>query len=434
MNNYISNIVSRNKSGEPVGIFSVCSANRFVIEASMIYAKKRNKFLLIEATSNQVDQFGGYTGMTPKDFRKNIEFIAKSVGYPVENVILGGDHLGPNVWQNEDSNSAMEKAKDQIREYTAAGFTKLHLDTSMRCADDTGNPGEMLDPGIITERAAILCKEAESAASNSGFAKSVYIIGTDVPIPGGAIETLEDLRITTDNEVETTISLTKEAFQKLELDNAWERVVAIVVQPGVEFSDSTIFEYNHNNAEKLVAKIEEYPNLVYEAHSTDFQTKNALKQMVKDHFSILKVGPGLTFALREVVFALAQIENELLSNKKGIELSNFREIIDRQMTENPRYWKKHYSGNEHDLSFARKYSFSDRIRYYWSNEEVEDSLKILLRNLLENPVPLNLLSQYLPVQYEAVKEGEIDRKPGSIVHHKIMNVLDLYNYATNGGD
>ena len=434
MSDYILNTVKHNKLGKAVGIFSVCSANKYVLEASMLHAKQNDSHLLIEATSNQVDQFGGYTGMTPSDFKDNIKRIANSVDYPFDNIVLGGDHLGPNVWQNEKSDSAMNKAKVQIREYVKAGFKKIHLDTSMKCKDDSVDSDNMLDPKIVTERAAILCKVAEETSTGieNQYGKPVYVIGTDVPIPGGSRDDLSDIRITPTNEIEETITSTKDFFFKYGLDDAWSRTVAIVVQPGVEFSDSAIAKYEPEKAVDLVAKINEYENIVYEAHSTDFQTETALRKLVEDHFGILKVGPWLTFAFREAVFALAEIEKVMSSFNKKIIPSNIREIIISVMDKNPKYWNKHYKGNKQQIAFAQKYSFSDRIRYYWSYQEVDDALNLLIQNLTENIIPLNLLCQYMPVESEAVMEGRIDNKPRNLIHHKIMSVLDKYYCAVKG--
>jgi D-tagatose-1,6-bisphosphate aldolase subunit GatZ/KbaZ len=435
MSEILLNIVKSHKSGKPTGIYSICSANPYVLEASMLHAKRYNSYLLIEATSNQVDQYGGYTGMTPKDFRNAVKKIADSVAYPFDYIVLGGDHLGPNVWRNENSASAMEKAIIQIKEYVKAGFTKIHLDTSMNCADDAVNENKMLDPHIATERAAILCKAAEEASAESDIStdKPVYIIGTDVPIPGGAFHDLDNIRITPVNEVEETINLTKKYFDKYNLEDAWKRTVAVVVQPGVEFSDTCIAKYDSSKSAGLTAKIKEYDNIVYEAHSTDYQTKFALKKLVEDHFAILKVGPWLTFALREAIFALAMIEEEL-SAIYNFNPSNIRESLITVMNNNPAYWKKYYSGNKREIEFAQKYSFSDRIRYYWTYKEVNNALQVLVENLSEITIPLNLLSQYMPLEAEAVMEERIENKPKDLIYYRIMSVLDKYYYAVKGED
>jgi D-tagatose-1,6-bisphosphate aldolase subunit GatZ/KbaZ len=432
--NKILQIINVHKAGKPIGITSVCSANHYVIKASILNAKKNNQNLLIESTSNQVDQFGGYTGLTPAQFTQSVLELATSLNFPEDNIILGGDHLGPNRWQNEVSASAMHKAQDQISAYVSAGFTKIHLDASMKCADD-GDQQIQLDPSVIAERSALLCKASEDAISNSrnDTELPVYIVGTDVPPPGGAKEQQNIIHITSAQEVEETISLTKKAFKKFNLDEAWDRVIGVVVQPGVEFGDTEVFDYNRNQTKELVRLIENYPTIVYEAHSTDYQKKELLRQMVEDHFAFLKVGPWLTYAFREAVFALALIEADLLSHRKGIILSNLFEVVEQRMIEHPEYWKKYYSSSEEDNKLKRKYSYSDRIRYYWTDKKVDDSVQRLIYNLTENKIPLTLISQYLPEEYYAIREGIISENPEEIILNKISSVLEIYNYATSGG-
>jgi len=418
----------KNLRFEEKGISSICSANEYVLKASIKKAKKDESVLLIESTSNQVDQFGGYTGMTPDDFVHYVRNLAKSEDFPVDRLILGGDHLGPNAWQKEPAESAMEKACELIHQYVQAGYTKIHLDTSMRCKGDPGNPEEPLDVAIIAERAAHLCNIAENAGSGSH--KPLYVIGTDVPIPGGAQEHLTEIRITPIVEVEETIEISKKAFYERGLEDAWERVVAVVVQPGVEFGDTTVIGYDRKKAASLSKTIEKYENFSYEAHSTDYQTKNALRQMVEDHFRILKVGPWLTFAMRETFFALDRIEYELYAENKDVKLSGLVDSIEREMLENPRYWSAHYHGDQTQLKFARKYSYSDRIRYYWPNSVIQKSLHRLIENLTKEEIPLTILSQYLPLQYEAIREGKLQNHISDLIDFGITQVLDIYSYAT----
>ncbi len=430
--NKILSVVKEHKKGRSIGIPSICSANDYVIKAALRFAAEKNTSVLIESTSNQVDQFGGYTGLTPEDFKSNVYQLAREVNFPSENIILGGDHLGPNVWQSEDSESALKKAEDQITAYLKAGYTKIHLDTSMKCADD-GNFDEPLETEKVAERAARLCKVAEKTfQENSNGEQPVYIIGSDVPPPGGAKLGHNQIKITTPEEVQKTIDLTKEKFEKEGLQDAWQRVIAVVVQPGVEFSDEEVFEYKHDKAENLINKIREFDNIVYEAHSTDYQLKTDLKQMVKDHFVILKVGPWLTYAMREAIFILAIIEEELLAKKKEFIISNLIQILDAAMIDSPKYWQKYFKGSESDIYLARKYSYSDRIRYYWTNENVKRSLQVLIENLKKIRIPNTLLSNYLPEEYEAIRLGKITNDPEEFIYRRIRKVLKIYHYATNG--
>ncbi|RIK28537.1 MAG: tagatose-bisphosphate aldolase [Anaerolineae bacterium] len=400
----LDEIVTAQKRGEARGITSVCSAHPFVLKTvlrSNDFSRDRittevvTTRVLIEATCNQVNQFGGYTGMKPADFVAFVRGIAEEVNFPFEKIILGGDHLGPNVWQNESADSAMQKSEAMIRQYVEAGFTKIHLDCSMKLADD---PAGALDVEVIAERAARLAKAAEAtltltpSPSPKGRGELLrYIIGTEVPVPGGATEHEEGVSVTKVEDVRQTIEVTREAFLKAGLESAWERVVGVVVQPGVEFGDDFVLPYQPEAARELSKFIESQP-MVFEAHSTDYQTRNALANLVRDHFAILKVGPALTFAFREAVFALALIENELFAKE---ERSNMIQSLDDVMLKHPEHWKKYYRGNEMEQAFKRKYSLSDRIRYYWTYAEVQSAFERLMKNLGEAVLPYSLSSQFL---------------------------------------
>jgi D-tagatose-1,6-bisphosphate aldolase subunit GatZ/KbaZ len=432
MKHPVTSIIHEHKGTPAKGIYSVCSANRYVLQAAMKQARDDHSLLLVEATSNQVDQFGGYTGMRPMDFRNYVTAIATENDLPQSSLILGGDHLGPNVWQSQPAAIAMNNALDQIQAYIAAGFTKIHLDASMPLGDDKFDEHSPLNSQLVAQRSAELCQASENTYNKLQGAKfkPIYVIGTDVPIPGGAKESLENIRITPVREVEEIIALTKEAFKKRGLEDAWQRVVALVVQPGVEFSDDDISEYDSIKAQQLSAFIEGNPQMVYEAHSTDYQTSGALKNMVEDHLAILKVGPWLTYAFREAVFSLATIEKEISNLQKSLTPSYIIKILEQVMVDNPKYWNNHYLGSEQQKAFARKYSYSDRIRYYWPQKSVQYALDRLLDNLQSNHIPLSLLSQYMPSQYRALRSGRINNNPLDLIHDKIREVLKTYSLAT----
>jgi D-tagatose-1,6-bisphosphate aldolase subunit GatZ/KbaZ len=408
------------KGGSGAGICSVCSSHPLVIEAALREAARRGEYALIEATSNQVNQFGGYTGMTPVDFRGYVAQIAARASLPVDRLLLGGDHLGPNCWRAESAAVALERSERMVSDYVAAGFRKIHLDCSMSCADDPA----VLSDEIIAARAARLCRASEGAWRANGGEAPVYVIGTEVPTPGGAAEDLEILAVTTPAAVDVTLAAHRSAFLAAGLTEAWPRVVALVVQPGVEFDHHKVIDYDPAKARELSARIEREPGLVYEAHSTDYQTGGALAALVRDHFAILKVGPGVTFALREALWALVDIEREL-----GIApAESLREVVLGAMKRDPRYWKSYYTdaaAQEFDL----QYSLSDRVRYYWNAPEVRAGLEALLQNLRQRGVPLTLLSQYLPVQYAAVREGRLLNDPRELALDGVAHVLRDYAAA-----
>lgn len=416
-------LLRENRAGRRRGIYSVCSANRLVIEAAFIQAASDQSPLLIEATSNQVNQEGGYTGMTPAQFRDYVSEIASSLQFPSEQLILGGDHLGPNPWRKQPAEVAMVKACDMIAAYAKAGFGKLHLDASMPCADDR----LPLTTETIAERAARLCAAAEAAGINHEF-KPVYVIGSEVPAPGGAVEELDQIEVTTTESVGGTLSVHQNAFRERELSSAWDRVVGIVVQPGVEFGDETVIDFIPDKASDLAGFIAQQAHMVYEAHSTDYQTAKSLDALVEKHFGILKVGPELTYVMREAVFGLARIEEELISESRR---SFIRQVLERAMMEHADEWKPYYHGNEVELRIARAYSYSDRIRYYWPNAEVSLALARLIDNLRLEPAPLPLISQYLPRQAEAIRSGSLQNEPRAIIHHRIRESFSRYAGACN---
>lgn len=412
-------LLRAHKAGSGVGICSVCSSHPLVIEAAMREAAHHGRHVLIEATSNQVNQFGGYTGMKPVDFRAYVAGIAAQVSLPMVRVLLGGDHLGPNAWRGDPSALALQHSERLVAEYVAAGFRKIHLDCSMSCADDPA----VLSDAVVAARAVRLCEASERAWRASGGEPPVYVVGTEVPTPGGAAEDLEALAVTEPGAVSATIEAHRKAFVAAGLSDAWSRVVALVVQPGVEFDHHKVIDYVPSKAAELSRRIEREPALVYEAHSTDYQTPAALAALVRDHFAILKVGPGVTFALRESLWALADIEREM-----GVAPPEpLKQVILGAMHADPRHWRPYYT-EPASQAFDLQYSLSDRIRYYWNVPRVQSACQALIANLGQ-AIPLTLLSQFLPLQYAAVRAGALANDARELLLDGVAQVLRHYDAA-----
>lgn len=426
----MDNILLKLNNKTPQGVYSVCTANRAVIKASFEYARKLDSIMIVEATANQVNQFGGYTGMTAKDYRNFIFEIADEVGLNHQQIILGGDHLGPLTWTHLDEAKAMENAKKLVYDYALEGFTKIHLDTSMKLASDEKDL--RLSNETIATRSALLAIEAHNGYQEriKAFPDSVYpvfIIGSEVPIPGGAQEAEESLEVTSSQDFIETYNTFKEVYQRHDIMTVFANVIAIVVQPGVEFGDAELFHYNRNNAKELTNTLKDtFETLNFEGHSTDYQKPQGLREMVEDGITILKVGPALTFAYREALFALSHIENILIDTP-----SRFVEVLEDVMLESPANWKNHYHGTDKELLIKRKFSYSDRARYYLPNVKVNSAINTLLENLSTIDIPETLLSQYLPVQYRLVKEGMINNDPESLITSYIQGYLDDYEFATH---
>jgi D-tagatose-1,6-bisphosphate aldolase subunit GatZ/KbaZ len=422
MRSLLDDVVQRQKAGRPQGITSVCSAHPLVIEAAVRQALDSGDTLLVEATSNQVDQYGGYTGMRPADFRDLVHGIAADSGLQLDRVILGGDHLGPNRWRSLPPDEAMERASDLVAAYAAAGFTKIHLDCSFSCA---GDPTPLTDD-LVAERAARLIRAAEDAAGPRAAERIRYVIGTEVPTPGGAHEELGALLPTAAAAARTTLERHRKAFASNGIEDVWPRVMALVVQPAVEFDHLRVVEYRRELTAELRAVLDDEPGMVFEAHSTDYQTVEALTALVEDHWAVLKVGPGLTFALREAMFALAAIEQELVPADA---CSRLPEVVERRMLAEPAMWEGYYPGSPAEQRLARRYSYSDRLRYYWPDPEIARAQALLLDNLAAVDIPLPLLSAHLPVQYARVRRGELAPRPRDLAVDRVRDVLRDYSRA-----
>ena len=418
-------LVSERLTDGRAGVTSVCTAHPIVIEAAMSLALRSGKRVLIESTCNQVNQEGGYTGMTPADFRRFVDGIAARVGLDPSRVILGGDHLGPNPWKHLAADQAMQRAKAMIEGYARAGFVKLHLDTSIGCA---GEPAALVDE-VTAERAAALAKIAEAAVGNG--TPPIYIIGTEVPVPGGAQHALDSLEVTRPEAALRTVKVHEKAFRDAGLETAFARAIGAVVQPGVEFASTEVIRYKPEKAVHLANALASLPGFVFEAHSTDYQPAASLDALVRDGFAILKVGPWLTFALREALYGLDCIARVLDPGSTGNDLPAAMEAL---MLKEPGNWRKYYQGDADELRLQRHFSFSDRIRYYWPHPEAQAAVDRLFAKLGDKLIPEPLVSQYLGGLYPEVVDGSLSARPRELVVGAVLQVLRRYDQACGHSD
>jgi len=431
MNHPIKEMILQRMNGISIGMYSVCSANEFVIQAAMMKATERQGHVLVEATANQVNQFGGYTGMEPTDFYDFVTSIAQKNHFPIQNIVLGGDHLGPLVWKNKPADEAMQLAEKLVEAYVLAGFSKIHLDTSMKLGGDSDDFYQNTE--LIAKRGAMLCQASERAfvqyrIGHPEALEPVYVIGSEVPVPGGAVEET-GIHVTTVSDFEKTLEAYHRVFHIQGLDQAWNRVVAVVVQPGVEFGDETVHEYHPEQAQALKNALAGHPGIIFEGHSTDYQTPFLLREMVKDGIAILKVGPALTYSLREALFLLEEIERNVMVLHLEQPLSRLSDVLEEEMLKQPEYWEKYYHGTPEKQRFSRKFSFSDRIRYYIPFPNVIQATNTLMTNLKKHTPSYTLLSQFLPIQYRKIRAHNLVNDPVALLLDYIEMTLEDYEYA-----
>jgi D-tagatose-bisphosphate aldolase class II non-catalytic subunit len=420
MKNPVAMLAARRRMGEQIGVTSVCSSHPIVIEAALRHGIKTNEHVLIEATCNQVNHEGGYTGMTPRAFVDHVETIAGKVGFDRDRLVLGGDHLGPNPWRKLPAEAALAKSDAMIAAFVEAGFSKIHLDPSMGCA---GEP-EALDDETTAARAARLAVVAETAARAKGASDLLYVIGTEVPPPGGARHALDHIEPTSPERARSTLEIFRKTFATQGLSAAFERVIALVVQPGVEFGHETVIPYDAARAQPL-ARVLDQEKIVFEAHSTDYQPTDRLSDLVRDGFCILKVGPALTFALREALYGLDLIASEMDATYPTRALAS---AMEKLMLEEPGWWRPYYPGTDETQRIWRHYSYSDRIRYYWPRREAETAVERLMTSFSDRDIPAPLATQFLPqLDADLLSKGQ---DPRTMLLAAVERVLESYHAAT----
>lgn len=407
--------------------FSLTGADPVVLKACMRYMHRKNDYFLCEASVNQVNQYGGYTGMKPVDYAAMVCAMAREIGFPVEKIILCGDHLGPFAWQNRPAKEAMEESRELVREMVGAGFRKIHLDPTMPLADDDKAAfGDRLIAQRIADLARVSEETYQATSGDTPWSfRPAYVVGSEVPVPGGSAHT-EKMVVTKPDELRQSISCIRQALIDQGLGCVWENTVAVVAQIGLEFSEDHVYDFDADKADALYHELLQHRPLVFESHSSDYQTPEKLQQMVNKGVGILKVGPETTYAHREALFALSYIE-DILADVWGFEASHYRAVLDKFMLDaKPNYWANYYHGTEAERAMKRAYSYSDRCRYYVVRPEAVAAERKLIANLSQKPIPMYLISQFLPVQYERIREGKLAAHPQAMIDDKIQAVMARY--------
>ena len=285
-------VVAANRRGEGAGIYSVCSAASTVLEASMVQARRDGTMVLIESTCNQVNQFGGYTGMMPRDFAAFARRVALETHLPTERIILGGDHLGPYPWHDEPSEEAMAKARTLVAVTAPATsrstWTPAHAAPMIPLGDPTSAPPRC---------ARRVCRAAEEAWSElpPGSPRPVYVIGTEVPAPGGERRARLDKR-NLNGAGAPELTPFPEAFAPPESAQRWSGSSPSSSSPALNSVTGHGCSRRPCEARALSRAFAVGPVSCFEAHSTRRITR-APEDSVRSEdqgFAILKVGPWLT--------------------------------------------------------------------------------------------------------------------------------------------
>lgn len=409
-------IIASNRAGEAVAIPSVCTAHPDALEASLTLAETLDQPIVVEATSNQVNQDGGYTGLKPADFIRFVNDIAQRAKVSHNRIVFGGDHLGPQAWRKFPAEQAMSKAHQMVADYAAAGFTKIHLDCSEGC---TGEPAQLPD-AITATRSAALAATALQLAPNPD--KLLFVIGTEVPPPGGArTDDHGDIPPTTPQSAKATLAAHRDAFTAAQIP--LDQICGLVVQPGVEFSPMEVHHLPLRRDPHLLDALADWPHACLEAHSTDYQLPAAYPRLAQLGFAFQKVGPALTFAWREALYALDTIRTQT-GWATGQSLPDVMEAV---MLANPASWQAHIHGP--DPRLQRHFGLADRIRYYWPDPSAQAAVQRLMTDLADKRLPDPLLTAHFRPEEIATARASTYPLPRALALARVQTALRPYFFT-----
>ena len=411
-------IIARNRAGEAIAIPSVCTAHPDALEASLTLAETLDRPIVVEATSNQVNQDGGYTGLTPAAFIRFVTDIAARADVSRTRILFGGDHLGPQAWRKLPAEQAMDKAHRMVADYAAAGFTKIHLDCSEGCA---GEPAQLPDE-ITATRSAALAATALRHAPDPG--QLLFVIGTEVPPPGGArADDHGDIPPTTPESAKATLAAHRNAFRALNLP--LDQIGGLVVQPGVEFSPMEVHHLPLARDPHLLDALKDWPGLCLEAHSTDYQHAEAYPRLARLGFAFQKVGPALTFAWREALYALDTIRTQ----NGWASGPSLAETMEQVMLANPAHWQTHIHGTSADPRTERHFGLADRIRYYWPATRAQEAVQNLLADLDGKRLPDPMLLAHFRADEIATARAKAYPLPRALALARVQTALSPYFFT-----
>jgi D-tagatose-bisphosphate aldolase class II non-catalytic subunit len=409
-------IIARNRAGEAIAIPSVCTAHPDAIEASLTLAETLDQPIVVEATSNQVNQDGGYTGLRPADFIQFVKDIALKSHVTHERILFGGDHLGPQAWRKFPADQAMAKAHQMVADYAAAGFTKIHLDCSEGCA---GEPAQLPDEITATRSAALAATALKHAPDPDQL---LFVIGTEVPPPGGArTDDHGDIPPTTPDSAKATLAAHAETFHAAKIP--FDLIGGLVVQPGVEFSPMEVHHLPLARDPYLLAALTDWPQVCLEAHSTDYQHDAAYPRLAQLGFAFQKVGPALTFAWREALYALDTIR----ALNGWATVPSLPDVMEEVMLANPAYWQAHMHGPDQRLQ--RHFGLADRIRYYWPDPKARQAVDRLLADLSDKRLPGPLLLAHFSATEIATARASHYPLPRALALARVQTALRPYFFT-----
>ena len=216
-----------NKAIKNKALPSFCTSNIEVIKTILFFCNIKKLPCLIECTSNQVNQNGGYTNKTPKMFIKEILNISKKTKFDSKKLYLGGDHLGPLPWKKENTKTAIKNSISLINQFLKYNFCKIHIDTSIKCRDD-----KYINSEIIFNRTNKILNDFNIKKK---IKNKFLVIGTEVPLSGSGDN--NKIVKTSKKQIVSEVTKFKEILKKLNLKS---NLFGLVIEPGMKYKHFSI--------------------------------------------------------------------------------------------------------------------------------------------------------------------------------------------------
>lgn len=375
--------------------------------------------IAIEASSNQVNQDGGYTGISAADFSQWIGRLSAEYGVSSDRIVLSGAHLGPKPWNHLAPKDALDKTINLVKDFAAAGFRKIHLDTPAAC-----NEEQHPDLQVLATRTARLCEIAEKHSPCPD--QLVYVLSALSAQPIHESDSLINAYsvppATSAEQLSETVAAYQEAFIKQGLRHVWSKVVSIDALPGIGFDHFSVYPLDDAATKQLSAAILKHDGLSLSATSADYQSSSDLSTLLGNHFVFLKAGPELTFKMREAIFALATIAQQIA----GTDTPDIVAVIEAAINEHPADWAPYFTGDIAIHKQLHHYSFTDRLRYYWNFPDVRSQVLKFISNLESVKLPEALVSQH----FLAREFGALDAPASQLINDSVKQSIYRFYQAT----
>lgn len=350
-------------------ILAACPNSRAVIKAALRSAKRCNAPVKFAATLNQVDNDGGYTGFTQKEFVNFIRQEANAINLSSP-VIIAIDHGGP--WlkdiqrqQKWPFDAAMAAVAESFEAAIEAGYDLIHVDPTV---DIFLEDNEMISIEVVAQRTLDLIDHAENYRRRRHLPRISYEVGTE-EVHGG----LANLQTFT-----LFLQLLKEGLYHKGLSDAWP--CFIVGKVGTDLHTS-LFD---PEVAWMLSNIAADYNSYIKGHYTD-NVENP-EDYPLSGMGAANVGPEFTEREYDGLMELEAIENELVRQNKIKNAAQIKKALREAVIASGR-WKKWLQPGEDPDDFSsldplrQEWLIKTGCRYIWENPEVASAREQLYRNL-----------------------------------------------------